>query len=561
MTEQEQGPNNRLALSNTEMEKESETHIKSGRPQSGVWKHFDRGESRGDGHWEGTCKYCKKFYPRAKPNALRAHLANNCKDIPEEWRRHFNYILINNLNDVPTDKPLTGESVITQDWKKVEKLVANQPEMDASLIDEAISLAFIMCGIPFRVINNPFFINALKILNPNYIAPSRKTLSGRLLDNEVAKVNNKIDEVLEFTNNLTIGLDEDIRDNHSEVITTPAILTILHSRGFFSDMQHLSEVLFPIKNAILAVEAANSTLADAYVNLMKIAAVIQNLPADEYKGFRNHCIKKFNQRFEEFNDPAYQLAFFLHPAYKGAGLKFGAFSLIANYAGELWQKMGKSKKSCEKLLAQMRIYKEQICIVNGKPNPYVAPYTIGSDTPLMWWNTCEVKPNYLQRLAIKLFSITPSSAACERMFSSLGWLYGKCRTRLEINKLEGLAKVYQFNLSTAAEKFHKTQTEISPETMKNIAETVFNEFEEEAFLEESENAELPNPAEHLYTNEQDLNLDISNMINFQSSIFNSNGNNNEHEESSDDESSDEDDEDDEYDVNEIVISIERMQCT
>ncbi|CAB5196266.1 unnamed protein product [Rhizophagus irregularis] len=561
MTEQEQGPNNRLALSNTEMEKESETHIKSGRPQSGVWKHFDRGESRGDGHWEGTCKYCKKFYPRAKPNALRAHLANNCKDIPEEWRRHFNYILINNLNDVPTDKPLTGESVITQDWKKVEKLVANQPEMDASLIDEAISLAFIMCGIPFRVINNPFFINALKILNPNYIAPSRKTLSGRLLDNEVAKVNNKIDEVLEFTNNLTIGLDEDIRDNHSEVITTPAILTILHSRGFFSDMQHLSEVLFPIKNAILAVEAANSTLADAYVNLMKIAAVIQNLPADEYKGFRNHCIKKFNHRFEEFNDPAYQLAFFLHPAYKGAGLKFGAFSLIANYAGELWQKMGKSKKSCEKLLAQMRIYKEQICIVNGKPNPYVAPYTIGSDTPLMWWNTCEVKPNYLQRLAIKLFSITPSSAACERMFSSLGWLYGKCRTRLEINKLEGLAKVYQFNLSTAAEKFHKTQTEISPETMKNIAETVFNEFEEEAFLEESENAELPNPAEHLYTNEQDLNLDISNMINFQSSIFNSNGNNNEHEESSDDESSDEDDEDDEYDVNEIVISIERMQCT
>ncbi|CAB4401618.1 unnamed protein product [Rhizophagus irregularis] len=84
----------------------------------------------------------------------------------------------------------------------------------------------------------------------------------------------------------------------------------------------------------------------------------------------------------------------------------------------------------------MHIYKEQIRIVNRKPNPYVASYTI------------------------------------------------------EIDKLEGLAKVYQFNLLTAAEKFHKTQTEISFETMKNVAETVFNEFEEEAFLEESENAEL-----------------------------------------------------------------------
>lgn len=102
------------------MEKESETHTKSGCPQSGVWKHFDRGESRGGGYWEGTCKYCKKFYPHAKPNALHAHLSNSCKDIPEEWHHHFNYILINNLNDITTDKPLTSESVITQDWKKVE---------------------------------------------------------------------------------------------------------------------------------------------------------------------------------------------------------------------------------------------------------------------------------------------------------------------------------------------------------------------------------------------------------------------------------------------------------
>ena len=66
-----------------------------------------------------------------------------------------------------------------------------------------------------------------------------------------------------------------------------------------------------------------------------------------YKGFRNHCIEKFNHRFEEFNDPAYQLAFFLHPAYKGAGLKYGTFPLIANYAAQLWQKMGKSKISLE----------------------------------------------------------------------------------------------------------------------------------------------------------------------------------------------------------------------
>ena len=97
--------------------------------------------------------------------------------------------------------------------------------------------------------------------------------------------------------------------------------------------------------------------------------------------------------------------------------------------------------------------------------------------------------------------------------------------------------------------------------MKNISETVFNIIEEEVFSEELENAELPNPVEHLYTNEQNLNLNISEIIDLRSPIFRSNVihlNNNEREESSEDDSSDE--EGDEYDVSEIITSrLEQMQ--
>src|SRR6185295_5300067 len=143
MTEQEP---RQSASSDTESEKENENeiHTKSGRPQSGVWKHFDRGESKGDGHWEGTCKYCRKFYLRAKPSSLRAHLANNCKDVPEEWRRHFNYILVNNLNDIPTDEPLNESNIFTlsQKWKKEAKISADQSEfatINSFVIDEAVT--------------------------------------------------------------------------------------------------------------------------------------------------------------------------------------------------------------------------------------------------------------------------------------------------------------------------------------------------------------------------------------------------------------------------------------
>ncbi|CAG8678740.1 12488_t:CDS:2 [Dentiscutata heterogama] len=65
----------------------------------------------------------------------------------------------------------------------------------------------------------------------------------------------------------------EIQENYSEIIS-PTILTILHGQDFFTDIQYFSEVLFPIRNAILAVESNHAILADCYINLMKIVAAI-----------------------------------------------------------------------------------------------------------------------------------------------------------------------------------------------------------------------------------------------------------------------------------------------
>ena len=83
-------------------------------------------------------------------------------------------------------------------------------EVDTSkqlMFDEAITLTFVMYSISFRVISNPFFIHALKIFNPDCNVPSREVLFGRLLDIEVAKVNDKVNKIIEFSSNITIGLD------------------------------------------------------------------------------------------------------------------------------------------------------------------------------------------------------------------------------------------------------------------------------------------------------------------------------------------------------------------
>ena len=64
---------------------------------------------------------------------------------------------------------------------------------------------FIICGIPFHIVENPFFINFIKSLNPAYQPPSRELLSGRLMDVELSQINRQIDSELEYASNLILG--------------------------------------------------------------------------------------------------------------------------------------------------------------------------------------------------------------------------------------------------------------------------------------------------------------------------------------------------------------------
>ncbi len=71
-------------------------------------------------------------------------------------------------------------------------------------IDRACVKAFVECGIAWRVIENPFFIEFLKTLRPGYTPPSKGVLSGKLLSQETAVVNARIIKELKNTTNLTL---------------------------------------------------------------------------------------------------------------------------------------------------------------------------------------------------------------------------------------------------------------------------------------------------------------------------------------------------------------------
>ncbi|CAG8832035.1 37037_t:CDS:2, partial [Gigaspora margarita] len=141
------------------------------------------------------------------------------------------------------------------------------------------------------------------------------------------------------------------------------------------------------------------------------------------------------------------------------------------------------------------------------------------------WTTVYECVSLIVRLKICLEEIQKNHSE----IITLGWIYRKHQTQLNINRLEGLAKVYRFNLSNPIGQFHYTQaTEVTPEIIINIAETVFKES---------------------LSNEQDLNLSISTFINLESSVFTSKNN---HKSENFDETESDNNMQDEYNVDEIV---------
>ncbi|CAG8854579.1 5798_t:CDS:2, partial [Gigaspora margarita] len=114
-------------------------------------------------------------------------------------------------------------------------------------INRALVKAFIVCGIPFHIIENPFFVELLKTLRPAYEPPSKDVLSGRYLAQETAFVNQAIIKQLNDSNNLTIACDGWSNPSNESiwnfVVYTPARCQYLWSLRNLSSERHTQEFL------------------------------------------------------------------------------------------------------------------------------------------------------------------------------------------------------------------------------------------------------------------------------------------------------------------------------
>ncbi|CAG8763960.1 3711_t:CDS:2, partial [Rhizophagus irregularis] len=205
--------------------------------------------------------------------------------------------------------------------------------------------------------------------------------------------------------------------NHPKKITNSTVKKYLKKQDFYNKVDTLAKLLQPIKNTILMLEGNQTNLADAFIQMIRLGYVI----------------KKFNST---------------------EGLRSGIYSLITSTAGNIWKAMENNLKSCEDLFLQMRHYKLELLATD--------------DTK-----------NYLQQLALHILSVTPHSASCERVFSTLGWIYEKRRLRLQTSKVESMAKIQSFYISKVNEELKYASSKYSQSELKVIINELLDNLEED----------------------------------------------------------------------------------
>ena len=132
--------------------------LKRGRPKDSVWTYYQEGERDSQGHASAICNFCNIKYSRAEISVLKGHLANHCMEAPGSMIRTYQ-----NFFEEKTKKKRKFENQMTLDefHDKDQPL----PKGKSDRVDKALTRFFICCGVSFRIVESPFFLDFLQELN------------------------------------------------------------------------------------------------------------------------------------------------------------------------------------------------------------------------------------------------------------------------------------------------------------------------------------------------------------------------------------------------------------
>ncbi|CAG8809392.1 6779_t:CDS:2, partial [Gigaspora rosea] len=138
--------------------------------------------------------------------------------------------------------------------------------------------------------------------------------------------------------------------------------------------------------------------------------------------------------------------------------------------------------------------------------------------------------DHIKTLALKVLSVSPHNAACERLFSILNWYLEKRRTRISIDCLEIMAQMHSYLVENAKSELNFVEQNLRQEDLLSIFNKIASSIEdgsdlfseEDSFTfseehDEKSTEETDEEPEDL-VNENSTYLEVGNFISLSSNL-------------------------------------------
>lgn len=271
---------------------------------------------------------------------------------------------------------------------------------------------------------------------------------------------------------------------------------------FLGSLSELIEIMRSFYEAIGVLESNHSRITTAFACFLRIAAKARKIENAELRRFAQGCI---GERAKLFSIPIMALATFLDPRYR--------FKFRVQRQPELFKLIGKIGRGCRYSLKSLHAPSQQFEEYTKGHAPFdldVEEAKLLAD-PWHWWCGKKNTAPELATIALKLLSISPTTASCERTFSLMGWIYSKRRNKLTSERLSDMTKIIDFYDSSDQNKY-KGKSDVAHKSLEECLED--EELDLTELLESVESERHMGEAQSMMYDEEILNEDngVDNLL-------------------------------------------------
>ncbi|CAG8702176.1 12985_t:CDS:1 [Acaulospora morrowiae] len=204
-------------------------------PLKEIRKHFEKIEETDNRKTaRQRCKHCGNSIIDLI-DRLKNHLIK-CKKLPNHMKDSLYYKIQNNSFDSDSED-------------------FNMSSFDQKNADKTLAKFFYSTGIAFTAIENPFWHEFMKIVQPTYISPNRRNLANNLLDAEYQIEQEDLKKILENTSTITLASDgwSNIRQESvlNFILYLPNAKPVFYDAKYTGSESHTAEYIYnEIKSVI-----------------------------------------------------------------------------------------------------------------------------------------------------------------------------------------------------------------------------------------------------------------------------------------------------------------------